>query len=161
MERLWAPWRMTYIEKQETGGCIFCDKPALEDEEGLVVMRGDLAVMMLNKFPYNNGHLLIAPYKHTACLSDLDSDERLEMMNLVEFGTQLLTDIAHPDGFNIGANLGLVAGAGVADHLHFHIVPRWNGDTNFMPVVADVKVLPEALESVRTKLVAALAARQA
>lgn len=159
MKRLWAPWRMAYIENEATSGCIFCDKPKAGDREAYVVTRGKFAFVMLNIFPYNNGHLLVAPYRHTADLGDLGADERLEMMDLTALGIDLLKQTSSPDAFNVGANLGRVAGAGVADHLHFHIVPRWNGDTNFMPVLADVKVLPEALESVWLKLHEAMSAR--
>lgn len=148
MERLWAPWRMAYIGQGEVDGCIFCDKPALEDSEAMIVYRSQLGFIMLNAYPYNNGHLLVSPYKHTAEMTDLNSEERLELMNLVEMGISGLKKACSPDGFNVGVNLGRVAGAGVAGHLHFHIVPRWNGDTNFMPVLSDIKVLPEALESV-------------
>lgn len=153
MKRLWAPWRMQYIEKPDQAGeCIFCSKPQEDDEAAMVVERGESGFIMLNAFPYNNGHLLIAPYRHTADLRELAPEEQGELMSLINRGITLLNHIAHPEGYNVGANLGRVAGAGVADHIHFHIVPRWNGDTNFMPVVSDTKVLPEALSSVWHKL---------
>lgn len=156
MERLWAPWRMAYIGQGEVDGCIFCDKPALDDRDAMIIYRSELSFIMLNAYPYNNGHLLVSPFKHTADLSSLSHEERLDLMNLVDIGINGLKQTCCPDGFNVGINLGRVAGAGVADHLHFHIVPRWNGDTNFMPVLSDIKVLPEALESVWSKLKDAL-----
>lgn len=152
MERIWAPWRMRYIENASAGGCIFCEKPDLDDREAMIVLRGKSGFIMLNAFPYNNGHLLVAPYRHTARMEELSADERLEIMDLTHEAIRMLDEICRPDGYNVGANLGRVAGAGVADHIHWHIVPRWNGDTNFMPVVADTKVLPEALEDVWNKL---------
>ena len=160
MERLWAPWRMAYISQGERGGCIFCDKPGESEEAAMIVARGAHAFLMMNAYPYNNGHLLVAPYSHVAELMLLSPEERLEVMDFVSLGVDLLADVCSPDGYNIGANLGRVAGAGVADHVHFHIVPRWNGDTNFMPVIADVKVIPEALEAVRGKLQAAHSERR-
>jgi len=158
MERLWAPWRMRYIESADTpDGCIFCDKPAeARDDENLILLRGERAFIMLNAFPYSNGHLMISPYQHTACLDDLSHAELLEIMTLTRQGVNLLKDAFRPDGFNIGMNLGRVAGAGIADHVHIHVVPRWSGDTNFMPVIGDVKVLPESLEAVYSRLRARL-----
>ncbi|MCC6484811.1 MAG: HIT domain-containing protein [Armatimonadetes bacterium] len=156
MERLWAPWRMQYIDRGETEGCIFCDKPRLADSEALIVHRAQHTFVMMNAFPYNNGHVLIAPYKHTSSIGDLSRDERLEIMDMLDLCIQTLKLTANPEGYNFGANLGRVAGAGVAEHVHFHLVPRWNGDTNFMPVVADTKVLPEALQTVCDKLREAL-----
>ena len=154
MKRLWAPWRMKYIEQADkTEGCIFCTLPAEnKDEEKLILHRGKTAFIMLNSFPYNNGHLMVAPFKHTADMQDLEDEELLEIQRLLRYAIRLLTETMHPDGFNIGVNLGLTAGAGVADHIHWHIVPRWNGDTNFMPVVADTKVLPDSLQSTYKKL---------
>lgn len=143
---------MEYIRHPTPVGCIFCNKPTLSDDASLIVERGEHAFVMLNAFPYNNGHLLVAPYKHTAEMCELSCEERIMIFDLVERGISLLREIAQPDGFNIGVNLGQTAGAGIADHLHFHVVPRWNGDTNFMPVISDAKVLPEALEKVWAKL---------
>jgi len=146
MERLWAPWRMAYVEVKEPSGCIFCDKPAVgDDRQELILYRGRTAFVLLNKFPYNNGHLMVAPYRHTADLAGLAADEQAEMMSLACSATTLLQRAFGPDGFNLGINLGKTAGAGVAEHLHLHVVPRWNGDTNFMPVLAETKVLPDAL----------------
>jgi len=153
MEKLWAPWRMQYIGALNEAGCIFCEKPRQQkDEENLIVHRGERAFVIMNIFPYNNGHLLIAPYKHVPDLDGLDDDDLLEVMNLTRRSTEALRRAASPHGFNIGINVGQVAGAGIADHIHLHIVPRWSGDTNFMPVVGDTKVIPEALAETYAKL---------
>ncbi len=151
MERLWAPWRLQYIknaDKMNEEGCIFCDLPAAnpdKDREHLILFRGERAFVIMNRFPYNNGHLMVVPYKHTGSLEQLSAEERLELMNLVERSVAVLSQAISPHGFNIGMNLGRIAGAGIDEHLHFHIVPRWNGDTNFMPVLADTKVISAAL----------------
>jgi ATP adenylyltransferase len=153
MEQLWAPWRLEYIVGSKTEGCIFCEFPKKdEDEKHLILYKGKLAFVIMNAFPYSNGHLLVAPYRHTGDITELDDDENLELMKLTHKCCKALREIARPDGFNIGINLGEAAGAGIADHLHLHIVPRWNGDTNFMPVFADVKVIPEALQTTYKKL---------
>ncbi|MDO8681919.1 MAG: HIT domain-containing protein [Armatimonadota bacterium] len=159
MERLWAPWRMQYINSNQTEtGCIFCVKPQEDrDEENLILYRGETAFIMMNAFPYNNGHLLITPYRHVADLPLLSDAEQLDLIKLTSFGCELLKSAFHPHGFNVGMNLGQVAGAGIADHMHVHIVPRWSGDTNFMPVISDTKVLPEALSSTYQALKAELA----
>lgn len=157
MQLLWAPWRMQYIGGEPNPGCIFCNKPKEDrDAENFILARGKFCFMMLNAFPYNNGHLLIAPYRHTGLLEDLNPDELLDIMQMTQTGIKMLREAFSPDAFNAGMNLGQVAGAGIADHLHMHIVPRWAGDTNFMPVLGDTKVLPEALESTYKKLKAAL-----
>ena len=155
MERLWAPWRMRYIEKaDDDDGCIFCVKAAEDnDSENLIVVRGEHAFIIMNAFPYSNGHLMVSPYKHTASLDDLSDAEMLELMDLTRRGVNLLKDAFKPDGFNIGINMGRIAGAGIADHVHLHIVPRWGGDTNFMTVLGDVRVIPESLEVVYQRLV--------
>lgn len=163
MERLYAPWRMAYVDQPDKDiapggatGCIFCDKSAQDDDgKNLIVHRGRHAFVLLNLFPYNNGHLMVAPYRHTANLADLDDAASLELLTLAKQAQAALHDALHPEAYNLGMNLGRVAGAGIADHLHLHIVPRWNGDTNFMPVLADVKVLPDALESSAEKIRAA------
>ena len=154
MQRLWAPWRMQYIEQGEKPeGCIFCIFPAqYRDRENLIFHRGKTCFVMLNSYPYNPGHLMIVPYKHTADMYDLSDEELLEINRLLRYSVRLITECIRPDGFNVGINLGRSAGAGVADHIHWHIVPRWDGDTNFMPVVADTKVLPESLQSTYDKL---------
>src|SRR6266508_4084508 len=155
MERLWAPWRLEYIQSaDEQPGCVFCRAASLDDEAGLVVHRGEHAFVMLNKYPYALGHLMVAPYRHGGDLAALTDAEALEIHRLAADGLVALAEAMHPEGYNLGWNLGRVAGAGVRDHVHEHVVPRWNGDTNFMPVLADVKVIPEALEATRAKVAA-------
>jgi ATP adenylyltransferase len=153
---LWAPWRLEYIQQaDELEGCIFCLAAAGPDEEGLIVHRGGHAFVLLNKFPYASGHLLVAPYRHVADFGELSDAEALELHRLAERGMAALAEAFSPQGYNVGWNLGRIAGAGVVDHVHLHVVPRWAGDTNFMPVLADVKVLPEHLLETRAKLAAA------
>lgn len=159
MEHLWAPWRMAYIEPQtpQPQGCIFCTLPAEHrDAENYILYRGTLCFMMLNRYPYNNGHLMIAPYQHIPSIEQLDAATLAELMAQAQLALRALRQVMNPDGFNMGINDGKVAGAGVADHMHMHVVPRWYGDTNFMPVIADTKVLPELLSSVYEKLKHAL-----
>ncbi|MBC7529053.1 MAG: HIT domain-containing protein [Chthonomonadaceae bacterium] len=159
-DQLWATWRLKYIESaDQIPGCIFCDFPArdaAQDRETLILHRGEYAFIILNAYPYSNGHLMVVPYRHTASLSDLDDKTLLEVMQLTRLCVSLLKAAFNPDGFNLGVNMGKVAGAGIADHLHWHIVPRWNGDTNFMPVLADVRVIPESLSVVYDRLTHAL-----
>jgi ATP adenylyltransferase len=147
MERLWTPWRLPYVTESSdgAGGCIFCDAQARISDDPLVVHRGRLCFVILNKYPYNNGHLMIVPRRHVARLVDLDTDELVEFAMLTQRSERVLTDVYSPHGFNMGLNLGKPAGAGVLYHLHMHIVPRWNGDTNFMTVVGETRVLPEEL----------------
>jgi len=149
-ERLWAPWRLTYIESASTAepaGCIFVDLPEeADDEKNLILFRGKTAFVMLNAYPYTNGHLMVAPFKHTADFSNLSDEELLEINQLVAQCIRWISDCYHPDGFNIGVNLGSAAGAGIPDHVHWHIVPRWNGDTNFMTAIGEVRVLPQSLQ---------------
>jgi ATP adenylyltransferase len=153
MERLWAPWRLEYIVGEKEEGCIFCEFPKRgDDTKYLILHREALVYVIMNAFPYSNGHLLIAPYRHVGDISELTDEESLGMMLLARKCCQVLREAVRPDGFNLGMNLGTAAGAGIADHAHMHIVPRWNGDTNFMPVLADVKVIPEALEATYAKL---------
>jgi ATP adenylyltransferase len=145
---LWAPWRISYIESAATSsdGCIFCVKPKEEkDEENLIVYRGRLCFVMLNRYPYNNGHLMVAPYSHKASLEELTEDEMYELISIVRMCILWLKYAYKPHGFNIGLNIGRAAGAGFDKHIHVHVVPRWEGDTNFMPVLSDVKVISEAL----------------
>ena len=150
---LWAPWRLEYVQSaDEQPGCVFCLAAGGDDEERLVVHRGDNAFVVLNKFPYSSGHLMVAPYRHAGDFADLTNDEALEIHALTRRGLDALRELYAPDGFNLGWNLGRVAGAGVVDHVHLHVVPRWGGDTNFMPVLADVKVIPEHLEETRGRL---------
>jgi len=146
MKYIWAPWRIQYIRSEKPEGCILCDKPSEDnDKENYILYRGKKNFIMLNAFPYNPGHLLIAPYRHVGSLELLTADERNEHYELVSRSIKVLKSEINPAGFNIGANLGKVAGAGIDDHFHSHIVPRWNGDTNFVPVLADVRVVPQAL----------------
>lgn len=157
-ERLWAPWRFKYIEKADSEtGCIFVDLPrAAEDTRNLILYRGKKAFVMLNAFPYTNGHLMIAPYKHTADLADLDDEELLEINQLLAKAMGWIKAAYAPNGFNVGINLGSAGGAGIPTHIHWHIVPRWRGDTNFMTTVGDVRVLPQSLEESYEKLKAAI-----
>ena len=156
IERLWTPWRMAYIKEHgsgEQGGCIFCDLPAEgDDQRHHILARGREAFVMLNRFPYNPGHLLIAPYRHVGDYLELTAEELAETTALAGSAIRALREESSPHGFNLGMNLGSVAGAGIADHLHLHLVPRWGGDTNFMPVVGQTKVLPELLGETWTKL---------
>jgi ATP adenylyltransferase len=155
-EQLWAPWRLAYVADatpKEPGGCFLCryrDENA--DARNFVVLRGAQALTVLNRFPYNNGHLLVAPLSHKAMLGELTDEELLECMHQLQRLTAVLQRVLTPDGFNIGLNLGQVAGAGLPGHLHWHIVPRWSGDTNFMPVLANVKVIPQSLETLHELL---------
>ena len=156
MRQLWAPWRLEYIQSaDEQQGCVFCRAASEGDEDGLVVKRGELAFVLLNRFPYASGHVMIAPYRHVGAFGEVTDEEALEVHRLAAAALAALKEGMSPDGFNLGWNLGRVAGAGVVDHVHLHAVPRWSGDTNFMPVLADVKVLPEALAGARAKLAAA------
>ena len=155
-KQLWAPWRLEYIKQaDEQPGCVFCDASAGDDEERLVVHRGEHAFVLLNKFPYSSGHLMVAPYRHVGELAGLTDEEALEVHRLAVQSVAALGEVYGPEGHNLGWNLGRVAGAGVVDHIHLHVVPRWAGDTNFMPVLADVKVLPEHLIETRRRLVEA------
>ncbi len=152
VERLWAPWRMEYIGKADDAGCIFCEKPKeRRDEENLILYRGRTCFIIMNRFPYNNGHVMIAPYRHVKYLHELSDEELEECMDVVKMMERCLIDVMSPHGFNFGANIGKDAGAGF-EHLHFHIVPRWRGDTNYMPVIGEVKVLPEHLNVTYRKL---------
>ncbi len=145
--KLWAPWRMEYIRSIREKGCIFCDKPAREqDRDDLILYRGERAVILMNLYPYNNGHLMIAPYQHASTLEDLPDETMLEIMQLARATMGILRRELQAQGFNLGLNQGEIAGAGIAEHVHFHIVPRWAGDTNFMPVTGHAKVLVEGLQ---------------
>jgi len=157
MERIWAPWRMKYIEGavQETDGCVFCEAAATDDDaQRLVVARGEHTMTIMNLFPYTNGHLMVIPYRHVASLSDLTSDEYREIMQASAVATEVLSNTMNCDGYNLGMNLGRPAGAGIDAHLHMHVVPRWNGDTNFMLVLDDTRVISESLEDTYAKLCA-------
>ncbi len=159
MEKLWSPWRSQYIEtfkeeqKEALPGSLFTRiLNENDDRKNYLLYRGKTAFIIMNLYPYNSGHLMIVPYNEARSLDELDSDTRLEMFSLLDLGIKALTDAIKPHGFNIGANLGRVAGAGIEDHIHFHIVPRWNGDTNFMPVLNDVKVISEEMGKTYDKL---------
>jgi ATP adenylyltransferase len=155
VERLWAPWRLEYVQSaDEQDGCIFCRAAEGDDVEHLVVHRGERAFVLLNKFPYSSGHLLVAPYRHGVNFPELDEAEALEVHGLGAQGLAVLGAVYRPEGFNLGWNLGRIAGAGILDHGHLHVVPRWSGDTNFMPVLGDVKVIPEHLLATRERLAA-------
>lgn len=154
MERLWSPWRSEYVTRSDEGdGCIFCDHLAADDDiDAGVLFRGEAAFVLLNAFPYNTGHLMVAPGRHIGELDELTADERHELMDLTTHSVEILREAMAPHGFNVGMNLGRVAGAGIPGHLHVHIVPRWGGDTNFMPVVGQTKVLPEMLAETDARL---------
>lgn len=153
MRNLWAPWRMEYILGKREPYCIFCPEgDGLSDEERLILYRGRRTMVMMNKYPYNNGHLLVAPWRHVAGLEDLTEEEMTDLMKKVQACVKILRRTMRPDGFNVGLNLGAAAGAGVESHLHFHVVPRWEGDTNFMTVFADVRSIPEHLRQTYDKL---------
>jgi ATP adenylyltransferase len=156
MDRLWTPWRRAFVEGATADAltaCFLCAAPAAHDDRAnLILVRSERAYVLLNLYPYNSGHLMIAPYAHTGDLATLDTSVAQEMMSLTQRCVGVLQQAYRPQGFNIGMNLGKPAGAGVPDHLHVHVVPRWSGDTNFMPVVAETKVLPETLDQTYARL---------
>jgi len=156
-ERLYTPHRMAYIKGEGKEGCPFCDIPAMSDEEGLVVARGAGCFVVLNLYPYNSGHLMVVPYRHVPSYEDLSAAETLELAELTQRALRAIRHASGAQGFNVGMNLGGVAGAGIAAHLHQHVVPRWGGDTNFMPVVGHTKVLPQLLPETRELLARAWA----
>ncbi|NWF91007.1 MAG: HIT domain-containing protein [Ignavibacteriaceae bacterium] len=161
MEKLWSPWRSQYIDsfkdKQPASGCFLCDCSKLDvaDNSNLLVHKGELTFTILNLYPYNNGHLMVVPHRHTSDLLSLSKAENLEIMDRIQLCCRALYEVMKPEGYNIGANLGKAAGAGVEDHIHFHVVPRWNGDTNFMPVLGEVKVISQDLQLTKLNLLAA------
>ncbi len=143
---LWAPWRIDYILSEKEGGCIFCKKPSENsDEKNLILYRGEHSFLIFNRYPYNSGHLMAVPYRHISNFEDLTEQESLDLNFLIKLSVKLLKENMSPHGFNIGLNLGKAGGAGIDEHLHYHIVPRWIGDTNFMPVFADTRVVPQLL----------------
>jgi ATP adenylyltransferase len=160
MDVLRAPWRMEYINSESTGAkggkpksCIFCDYAAeSNDAENLIIARSKKVFIILNRYPYSNGHLMVVPFRHTSEFGSLDEAEKLDLMTMAQRAISVLKESINPDGFNLGVNLGRVAGAGIDTHLHLHIGPRWSGDTNFMSVTAETKVLPEALSVTRERL---------
>ena len=146
MEQIWAPWRIEYIQMEKPEGCILCQKPLENnDTSNYILYRGDKNFVIMNNFPYNPGHLMVAPYRHVATLDELNSEELHEHFEIVSRSIKVLRKAFNPGGFNIGINMGKVAGAGIEDHVHTHIVPRWPGDTNFMPVISDTRAIPQAL----------------
>lgn len=156
MERLWAPWRLEYVTQAKSQGCIFCEKPQLGDDRAAhIVYRGSLAYVVLNAFPYNNGHVMVAPFAHLSAFEEVPAEILHEMMDIAQLCVRAYKLTLHPDGINIGFNLGTAAGAGIKDHLHLHLVPRWEGDTNFMPVIGDVRVIPQSLDAAYEQLSAA------
>jgi ATP adenylyltransferase len=159
MDYLWTPWRYRYVaEVKNLVGCVFCNAhTANQDEEWLIVQRSVKNYVILNRYPYTSGHVMIVPYAHTADFSGLDRETAAEMMLLTQRVQAAIDDVYHPDGFNLGMNLGRSAGAGIADHLHMHLVPRWTGDTNFMTTVSETRLEPEELSTTYTKLRKALA----
>jgi len=153
MKVLWAPWRMGYILSDKDQNCIFCPgEDRSMDAERLILFSGEQSLVMMNRFPYNNGHLLVAPVRHVAGLEELESEEILDLLLTVRKSIGVLKKAMKPEGFNVGLNLGHVAGAGIEEHIHFHIVPRWNGDTNYMTVLDDVRVIPEHIQETYEKL---------
>ena len=153
MEQIWAPWRMEYIRMKKADGCILCEKPGQDsDTVNYILYRGDKNFVIMNSYPYNPGHLMIAPYRHIASLEELTDEELHEHFDIVSRSIKVLRQAFSPSGFNLGINIGEVAGAGIEGHVHTHIVPRWQGDTNFMPVISDVRVVPEALAETYQKL---------
>jgi len=155
MKQLWAPWRMVYIldEIEEKKGCIFCDLPKKDDDKkNLIVYRSKHCFVILNKYPYNNGHVLIVPYKHSSDYINLEDQILFDIQKTAQKTIQVMQNVMQPHAINMGINLGRTAGAGIDQHLHYHIVPRWDGDTNFMPVISDTKVVSEALDATRDKL---------
>lgn len=146
MKRIWAPWRMEYILNSREPGCFMCDIfQGDEDRDNLILRRGRTCAIVMNRFPYTNGHLMAAPYRHIDSIEKMNADEMAEMMHLTAAACAALREVVKPHGFNIGVNIGAVAGAGLKDHVHMHVVPRWEGDTNFMPVLAETKIIPQPL----------------
>lgn len=148
MKRIWAPWRIEYIQSDRLDDeCFLCKSLSENDDrKNLLLKRSDCCGVIMNRYPYNNGHLLVFPQRHVGCISELDGAERAGIMELISASVEIIREKMNPDGFNIGYNIGKAAGAGLEDHLHAHIVPRWNGDTNFMPVLAGTRVIPQSLE---------------
>jgi len=148
--RIWAPWRLKYVKdakKEEHDGCVFCVKPTLgDDETALIIYRGESSYVMLNLYPYTSGHLMVAPYAHIGRIQEIPAETTSEMVALAKLAMDQLETVYSPQGFNVGFNQGRAAGAGIPDHIHMHVVPRWGGDTNFMPVIADHRVMPQSLE---------------
>lgn len=157
MNILWAPWRIGYVTAPKTDGCFLCEAHAAgRDRDRLILHRSRRVYLILNTYPYNTGHLMIAPFRHLSTLERLDGEERSDLMNIADLAVRVLQAALSPDGFNLGLNLGRAAGAGLEGHLHMHVVPRWAGDVNFMPVLGDAKVIPEHLQATYDRLTSAL-----
>ncbi|MCX7706647.1 MAG: HIT domain-containing protein [Anaerolineae bacterium] len=157
MKHLFTPWRMEYILKAKQPGCVFCAMlEEKDDAASLIVRRGERSFLVLNKYPYNNGHFMVVPYRHVDTLEELEPEELAEMMSLTTLGMRALRHTLRPEGFNFGANVGEVAGAGVKDHVHMHVVPRWSGDTNYMSVLSETRVIPQSLADTYKQLKEAL-----
>lgn len=156
MNNLWAPWRGEYINAKKDGACFLCDAPQKRSYEELktelVLFKGAVTSVIMNKFPYNSGHLLISPVRHIAKIEELTPEESIDLFRILRHTTAAITMAFNPEGFNIGINLGRAAGAGIEEHMHMHVVPRWNGDSNFMPLLTEVKVIPEHLQETFEKL---------
>ncbi|MFC1986539.1 HIT domain-containing protein [Chloroflexota bacterium] len=153
MKHIWAPWRMEYIQMEKPEGCFLCEKPGQDsDAENYILYRGDKSFVVMNSYPYNPGHLMVAPYRHVASLEEMTEEERHEHFDIISRSVKVLRQVFNAAGFNLGINIGKVAGAGVEDHAHTHIVPRWQGDTNCITVVSDVRVVPEAMAETYQKL---------
>ena len=158
MKQIWAPWRLEYIQSPDSGSCIFCLEQGTEaDQARLIVARGEHSFVIMNRYPYSNGHLMVSPFRHLGNFDELSDKEILEIHQLTVLSQRALREVCGAQGFNIGWNLGQVAGAGVEDHIHVHIVPRWAGDSNFMPVLADTRVIPQHIEMTYALLVEAFA----
>jgi ATP adenylyltransferase len=159
MDKLWSPWRSLYIDSfnsdKKESGCIFCEasREDAEDSKNLLIDKGRYTFTVLNLYPYNNGHLMVVPYRHTDDFGSITAEESKEIFDKLQLAQKALSTIMRPEGFNIGANLGKVSGAGIHEHIHFHLVPRWNGDTNFMPVLGEVKVISQDLLDTKKKLI--------
>ncbi len=154
MKRLYTPWRMAYIKenKNPAQGCLFCQKPAASDDDEHIVARSEYVYLTLNRYPYNNGHLMVIPYEHVASQEAMSTDALTDMMVTVNHALAVLRRAYNPQGFNLGANLGAAAGAGIAEHYHFHIVPRWSGDVNFMTAISETRVIPDTLDNIYREL---------
>ncbi len=154
MKNVWAPWRMEYVQSDKDEGCVFCNAPAKDDQ--LIITKSELCYAIMNRFPYTSGHCMVAPYRHTGDICDLSDEEMQAVMQLNRRIIAAIRETMQPHGFNIGFNIGTAAGAGFADHLHLHIVPRWSGDTNFMPVLGDTHVISEHIAATCRKISKAL-----
>jgi ATP adenylyltransferase len=153
MKRIWSPWRVQYIRNQNPTECIFCVKPKENNDfQNFILFRGKLNFVIMNAFPYNPGHLMVVPYRHIGKLEDMNAEERNDHYEIVSRAVGILRESCKTDNFNVGMNLGRVAGAGIADHIHTHIVPRWNGDNNFMPVIGETRVISESMEDIYKRL---------